>query len=43
MDAHESVGVVFLDFSKAFDSVKYRLLCVKLRAYGVNVKVAKWI
>ncbi len=43
MDAHESVDVVFLDFSKAFDSVNHRLLCVKLRAYGVHVEVVEWI
>ncbi len=43
MDAHESVGEVFLDFSKQFDAVNHRLLCVKLRAYGVHVKVVEWI
>ncbi len=42
MDAHESVNEVFLDFSKAFDSVNHRLLCVKLRAYGVHVQVVEW-
>ncbi len=41
MDAHESVDVVFLNFPKAFDSASYRLLCVKLRACGVHVKVVE--
>ncbi len=43
MDAHESLDVVFPNFSKAFDSVNHRLLCVYLRAYGVHIKVAEWI
>ncbi len=43
MNAHESVDIVFLDFSKAFDSANHRLLCVKLRAYGVHVRVVEWI
>ncbi len=43
MYAHESVDVVLLGYSKAFDSDNHRLLCVKLRAYGVHVKVVEWI
>ncbi len=43
IDAHESVDVVFFDYSKALDSVNYRLPCVKLRALGVHVKVVEWM
>jgi len=33
------VDVLYLDFSKAFDSVPYKRLLVKLKAYGIQGKV----
>ncbi len=43
MNAHESVDVVFLNFSKAFDFVNNSLLCVKSRADSVHIIVVEWI
>ncbi len=43
MDSGDTVDLVFLDFTKAFDSVNNRFLIEKLKAYGINDKVANWI
>ena len=34
---------IFLDFSKAFDEVSHRLLLLKLKYYGINGLLIKWI
>ena len=34
---------IYLDYSKAFDSVPRERLLAKLRAYGENQKVLPWI
>ena len=34
---------VYLDFRKAFDSVPHQRLLGKLKAYGINGKITKWI
>lgn len=36
-------NVVMLDFAKAFDTVPHRRLILKLKAYGINGLVLKWI
>ncbi|XP_065675658.1 uncharacterized protein LOC136091872 [Hydra vulgaris] len=37
------VDIAFLDFAKAFDKVSHRRLLHKLKAYGINGNVLKWI
>ncbi len=34
MDKGHSVDVIYLDFAKAFDSVNYRFLLAKMKAFG---------
>ena len=37
------IGVVYLDFREAFDSVPYQPLLKKARAHDIDVKVLQWI
>ena len=34
---------IYLDYAKAFDKVDHKLLIKKLRLYGINPKIIKWI
>ncbi len=43
MDSGDTVDLVFLEFSKAFDSVNHRFLIKNLKAYGIDDKVVNWI
>ena len=43
VDAGESVDVVFLDYSKAFDRVSHSLLIEKLYLLGFNETTVEWI
>ena len=36
LDNGKKVGVIFMDFSKAFDAINYSLLLAKLKAYGFS-------
>ena len=43
--AHASgypIDILFLDFSKAFDSVSHSKLCKKLAQLGFNANVLNW-
>ena len=37
------MDAIYLDFQKAFDSVPHKRLIRKLAAYGVTVKILRWI
>jgi len=43
LDEGYGLDVVFLDYKKAFDSVPHRRLIDKLRSFGVNGKLLKWL
>ncbi|PKU41041.1 rna-directed dna polymerase from mobile element jockey- hypothetical protein [Limosa lapponica baueri] len=43
IDEKRAVDVVYLDFSKAFDTVSYSILIAKLRKYGLDEWTVKWI
>ena len=42
LDASGQVDVVYLDFSKPFDSVNHKLLIHKLQSFGVNGNLLSW-
>ena len=42
LDTHLMIGVLFLDVSKAFDTVDHSLLLSKLQSYGVSVSTLMW-
>jgi len=42
-DDRESVDIIFIDFAKAFDKVPHRRLISKLKAHGIDGRVADWI
>ena len=43
LDDGDPVDDVYLDFWKAFDSVPHQRLLCKLKAYGINGQITKWI
>ena len=43
LDEGDSVDVLYLDFSKAFDKVNHRILVAKLKAAGVEGKLLAWL
>ena len=43
LDKGDPVDAIYLDFRKAFDSVPHQRLLGKLKAYGINGKITKWI
>ena len=43
VDRGEGVDVVFLGLAKAFDKVPHQRLLTKIKAHGIDGKVAAWI
>ena len=42
MDKGNAVSMVLLDLQKAFDTVDYSILLVKLEAMGLSNDIVKW-
>ncbi len=42
LDTGHQVGLVFIDLKKAFDTVDHKLLCKKLKHYGVSDRELSW-
>ncbi|CAM5111507.1 unnamed protein product [Natator depressus] len=43
LDKGNAVDLIYLDFSKAFDTVPHGELSVKLEKMGINMKIERWI
>ncbi|CAM5098941.1 unnamed protein product, partial [Eretmochelys imbricata] len=43
VDEGKAVDVLFLDFSKAFDTVSHSILASKFKKYGLDERTIRWI
>ena len=43
VDKGKAVDIVYLHFSKAFDTVSHKFLIEKLLIYGLDVQTVQWI
>ena len=42
LDKREIVGCIYVDYSKAFDTLDHSILCKKLALYGLSAWVVDW-
>ena len=42
-DKGDSLNIIYLDFSEAFDKVPHKRLIKKLEGYGIQENVLRWI
>ena len=42
-DQGDSLDIIYLDFSKAFDKVPHQRLIKKLEGYGIQGNVLRWL
>ncbi len=43
IDEGHTVDVIYLDFDKAFNSIKDRLLLAQMKSFGLGNVVVRWI
>ena len=43
LDIGKEIDAVFLDFTKAFDTVPHQRLLVKLKSFDINNSIISWI
>ena len=43
LDFGYDIGIIYTDFTKAFDSVTHKRIAVKLESLGIKGKVLRWI
>ena len=43
VDEGKAVDVVYLEFSKAFDTVPHNILMEKLAAHGLDGRTLRWV
>jgi hypothetical protein len=43
LNSRHSTDIVYIDFSRAFDSIVFKKLLCKLESYGINGKLLAWI
>ena len=43
VDGRRAVDVIYLDFSKAFDTISHDILILKLRKCGIDEWMVRWV
>ena len=43
LDLGGTIGVCYMDFMKAFDKVPHKRLLAKIKSYGIEGNILKWI